>query len=174
MQFPDAHILRRLHDEMITMIGGAAGLRDEGLLESAVAKPVNIACYGAGDVIDAVCALSAGIIHNHAFIDGNKRTALLALKVGLAMNGYEFDAPEDEEVEAMVRLADGSLPEEVFVGWVRDHARYDQALARLAGIDAGIEDVPAVRGFAERLRAHAERGHAAAPESSAQAHPRTR
>lgn len=154
MQFPSARILHRLHDEMVAMIGGAAGLRDESLLQSAVGKPFNIVSYGGGDVVDAVCALSSGIIRNHPFVDGNKRTALMAIKVGLAMNGYDFVAPEPEEVEAIVRLADGTLPEAVFVEWVRDHSRFDPALARLARIDAGTETVPATCGFAERLRLH--------------------
>lgn len=157
MQFPSAHILCRLHDEMVAMIGGAAGLRDEALLQSAAGKPFNIVSYGGGDVVEAVCALSSGIIRNHPFVDGNKRTALMAIKVGLAMNGYDFVAPETEEVEAMVRLADGTLPEEVFVEWVRDHSRFDPALARLAGVDAGSVSAPETRGFADRLRAHRAR-----------------
>lgn len=139
---PSAEILISLHDEMITAIGGAAGLRDVSLLESAVARPANAEAYAGADVLEAAASLAQGLVQNHAFVDGNKRTALLALKVMLAMNGYDFDPPEDEEVEAMVRLANREIPEEVFTVWVRDHARFDQSLARLARIDEGLEVVP--------------------------------
>lgn len=109
-----------LHRRSIERFGGAAGLRDENLLEAAVARPMNVHAYGSEDDIVALAAAYAfGIARNHAFIDGNKRTAFAAAAVFLELNGLMLTASSDEAAEAMERLAAGDLPEDAFAGWLR-------------------------------------------------------
>ncbi len=112
-----------LHDEALAEFGGRAGIRDVGLLESALAKPRNLAAYGDDpSVFDLAAAYSVGIARNHPFVDGNKRMAFLAAAVFLDLNGYEVTPTEVEVVDTMIRLAKGALGQKRLSIWFRNVA----------------------------------------------------
>jgi death-on-curing protein len=112
-----------IHDEQLAEHGGALGLRDDGLLESALARPLNRAGYGEPDVAELAALYAIAIARNHPFVDGNKRSAWSALVTFLALNGVEFSPPEVEATVNMLRLAGGDLSDDEFTAWVRLHAR---------------------------------------------------
>jgi len=108
-------------EEQIAEHGGRAGLREPGMLQSALARPVNLAAYGDPDIAALAAAYGYGIARNHPFIDGNKRTALLVMESFLIDNGFELRAPDMETLATIMRLADGSLPEADLAAWLRRH-----------------------------------------------------
>ncbi|HYM41933.1 MAG TPA: type II toxin-antitoxin system death-on-curing family toxin [Steroidobacteraceae bacterium] len=115
-----------IHDEAIYEFGGLAGIRDPGLLASALDRPRNLLAYEPRSSIFALAALlCAGIARNHPFNDGNKRTALLATRAFLYLNGHEFEPPQEEEVATLIGVAEGSLDELVLATWLkrRSHRR---------------------------------------------------
>jgi len=112
-----------IHDEQLAEHGGALGLRDDGLLDSALARPLNRAGYGEPDVAELAALYAIAIARNHPFVDGNKRSAWSALVTFLALNGVEFSPPEVEATVNMLRLAGGDLSDDEFTAWVRLHAR---------------------------------------------------
>ena len=116
-------LVELLHNEALARHGGATGVRDPGLLESALARPLNRASYGDPDTAELAAIYAVAIAKNHPFVDGNKRTAYLALEVFLNLNGLSFPAGDAEAVVMMVAMASGELPEEAFIAWVREHAR---------------------------------------------------
>lgn len=114
-------VLLRTHWRLIEEHGGSHGLRDEGLLDSALARPQQLFAYGAPDVAELATAYAGGIVRNHPFIDGNKRTAFMAAYIFLARNGLQPRMPEPEAVAAMVDLAAGTLSEADFAAWLRNN-----------------------------------------------------
>jgi death-on-curing protein len=112
-------VLLLLHDESLAEHGGAPGLRDEGLLESALARPVNLALYATPDVADLAAAYGVGLAKNHAFVDGNKRAAFLAVGLFLALNGYRLSATQADATLTMLLVASGDLTEADFANWIR-------------------------------------------------------
>lgn len=117
-------IVAAIHDDLLAEHGGMPGLRDAGLLESALGRPVNRWVYqGNADLCECTAAYGFGIAPNHAFNDGNKRTAFQAMFVFLGLNGLDLDAPEPEAVHLMVAVAGGKFPEAGLVAWLRDHTR---------------------------------------------------
>jgi death on curing protein len=110
-----------VHDRQLAEHGGAAGVRDEGLLESALARPQNLHAYGEGDVVAMAAAYAFGIARNHPFIDGNKRTAFVACELFLAANGYELTASDEECLAMMLALAASEIDETGFAAWLRDN-----------------------------------------------------
>jgi len=107
-----------IHDELIYEFGGLAGVRDPGLLESALDRPRNIFAHQPrSSLFKLAAALCIGIAKNHPFNDGNKRTALLAARAFLFLNRYTLEPREDDEVMALVAVADGSLDEEHLADW---------------------------------------------------------
>ena len=114
----DRRVLLLLHDESLAEHGGASGLRDEGLLESALARPLNIALYESPDVARLAASYGVGLAKNHPFTDGNKRAAFLAVGLFLARNGYRLDA-----TLTMLGVAGGSISEAEFAVWLRSHIR---------------------------------------------------
>ena len=114
-------VLLLLHDESLAEHGGASGLRDEGLLESALARPVNLTLYAAPDVADLAAAYGVGLAKNHAFVDDNKRAAFLAVGLFLALNGYSLNATQADATLIMLAVASGELPEAGFANWIRGH-----------------------------------------------------
>lgn len=110
------------HDRQIAEHGGSAGVRDEGLLESALARQQQLHAYGdpAPDLADLAAALAYGLARNHPFIDGNKRTAHVAYRVFLELNGAELVATDEGKYVAMLALAEGKLAERDFAAWLRD------------------------------------------------------
>ena len=109
-----------IHGEQLRRFGGPEGLRDQGMLESALGRPMNKHAYEAVDLADLASAYAFGIGRNHPFVDGNKRAALLSLIVFLGLNGVDFVVPEPEAVVAIQTLAAGTLSEEGLALWIRD------------------------------------------------------
>ncbi|MEP7314959.1 MAG: type II toxin-antitoxin system death-on-curing family toxin [Pseudomonadota bacterium] len=116
----DKRALLLLHQESLAQFGGAVGLRDEGLLDSALARPVNKYSHdGCKDLAVLAAAYGYGLARNHPFVDGNKRAAFLAVGVFLAINGQRLTAKPIEAIEAILSLAAGSMEEARFADWVR-------------------------------------------------------
>ena len=109
-----------IHDEQLEQFGGPSGLRDRGLLESALARPLNQYAYGNEDMAALAAAFAFGLVRNHPFIDGNKRTGLLALVTFLGLNGIDFVAPEAETAITMLALAAGEIDEGELAHWIRE------------------------------------------------------
>ena len=107
------------HAESLAQFGGAAGLRDAGLLESALARPRNLLSYGEADIAALAAAHAYGLVRNHPFIDGNKRAAFLACAVFLEINGYRLIAGEADAAAQVLALADGAVDEAAFAAWLR-------------------------------------------------------
>lgn len=113
-------IVTAIHDEAIYEFGGLAGIRDFGLLESALDRPRNRLAYEPKTTVYELAAtLCVGVTKNHPFIDGNKRTALLATRAFLFLNGYALEPGEEDEVLTMVAVADDSLSESALAAWLR-------------------------------------------------------
>lgn len=120
----DKRALLLLHQESLAQFGGAAGLRDEGLLDSALTRPVNKHSYdGRKDLAVLAAACGFGLVRNHPFVDGNKRAAFLAVGVFLAINGQRLSAKPVEAIEAILSLAAGSMEEASFAEWIKTHLR---------------------------------------------------
>lgn len=117
----DPSIILAVHDEQIAEHGGSAGLRDEGLLESALARPLYLAAYGTPDYAELAACYGAGIAKNHPFVDGNKRTAFVAVELFFALNGWKLTAPDADAVLAMLAAAAGKIDEAGFAEWIRRH-----------------------------------------------------
>ena len=115
-------LLITLHDEQLAEHGGAAGIRDAGLLESALARPVNRAGYGEADIVELGALYAIAIARNHPFIDGNKRAGFMAMVWFLAANGSPLEATEAEAVVHTLAMASGELTDAEFTQWVREHA----------------------------------------------------
>jgi death on curing protein len=111
-----------IHGEQLAEHGGAAGLRDAGLLDSALARPLNIRAYGEPDFAELAAAYGFGIASNHPFLDGNKRTAFVAVELFLALNGYLLNASDAECAVRMLSLAAGEIDEADFARWLREHS----------------------------------------------------
>jgi death on curing protein len=112
-----------IHEEQIAEHGGLAGVRDLPLLQSALARPQNLAAYGTPDAADLAASYAVGVARNHAFLDGNKRTAWVVAETFLLKNGYELIARDDDGVTAMLAVAEGTMPEQEFAIWVRTYIR---------------------------------------------------
>ena len=115
----DKRLLLILHDESLAEHGGAPGLRDEGLLDSALARPLNLQAYGTPDWADLAAAYAGGLAQNHPFVDGNKRAAFLAVGLFLALNGRRLTAPQADATLVVLALAAGDLDEARFSDWLR-------------------------------------------------------
>lgn len=113
--------LELLHGESLAEHGGAPGLRDEGLLESALARPINLAAYEEPDVAALAACYGVGLAKNHAFVDGNKRAAFLSVGLFLALNGYRLKATQVEATLTMLSVAASEIDEERFAEWIRTH-----------------------------------------------------
>ena len=122
----DRTVLIAIHDMQLAEHGGGAGLRDGNLLESALAKPENLAAYGDPDAAALAAAYSYGISRNHAFIDGNKRTALVAAELFLQLNGWQLIVEDADCVRTMLAVATGDITEDAFADWLRLHVRKKQ------------------------------------------------
>ncbi len=115
--------LTLLHDESLAEHGGTAGLRDESLLESALARPNYLAVYETPDLADLAASYGVGLAKNHPFVDGNKRTAFLAAGLFLTLNGHRLDATQSDATLTMLAVAAGDIDEPGFAAWIREHAR---------------------------------------------------
>ncbi len=119
----DRRALELLHDESLATHGGAGGLRDEGLFESALARPLHLAAYGSPDVWDLAASYGIGLAKNHPFVDGNKRTAFLAVGMFHVLNGWRLTAPQADATLTMLAVASGQMDEAAFARWLRQHGQ---------------------------------------------------
>ena len=117
----EKHVALVYHDELLAEHGGAPGMRDEGLLESALARPKNIAAYGKGKptLFRFAAAYAAGLLRNHPFIDGNKRTALVVAIAFLELNGVSVTADQEETYRTTYDLAAGRITEKDLEAWLQ-------------------------------------------------------
>lgn len=119
---PEAAV-RAMHAELIAEHGGRDGLRDPGLLSSALARPKNSRVYGrSSSIFDLAAIYATGIVRNHPFVDGNKRVALMTMYAFLEINGYRLEAPETESVGIMLALAAGEVDEKSLSGWMNKYS----------------------------------------------------
>lgn len=107
-----------IQEDLLARFGGLAGLRDEGLLESALNRPVQLYHYGDPILVDLAAAYAAGIVRNHPFIDGNKRAGFMTAYVFLGANGLEVDATEEDVVAQTLALAAGEIEEQDYARWL--------------------------------------------------------
>jgi death-on-curing protein len=121
----DPRVLLAVHEEQLAEHGGAPGTRDLGLFESALAKPQNLALYAdpAPDIAAIAASYGCGIARNHPFVDGNKRTAFVAVELFLLLNGQELLADDTDCVLTMLAVASGTLDEPAFAAWLRAHTQ---------------------------------------------------
>jgi death-on-curing protein len=116
-------VILAIHDEQLAEHGGGTGVRDDGLLDSALARPQNRLAYdAAADLATLAAAYAFGLARNHPFIDGNKRTAFVAAEVFLDLNGMTLTASDEDCVLTMLRLAAGEIDEDAFADWLRSNA----------------------------------------------------
>ncbi len=121
-----ADVIHAVHEEQLAEHGGGTGVRDANLLASALARPEQLAHYGSPDAADLAASYGFGLSRNHPFIDGNKRTAFVAVELFLALNGFQLTAPDGECVIHMLRLASGELAEADFANWIGQHIQQDK------------------------------------------------
>jgi death-on-curing protein len=119
----DIDIVLDFHAEQLALFGGADGVRDMGLLESALARPINKYSYGETDLAVLAAAYGFGIAKNHPFVDGNKRTALASIIVFLGLNRLDLDATQDEATAIVLGLAAGEVAEEVLARWLAANSK---------------------------------------------------
>ena len=119
-RFISRKALELLHDESLAEHGGRPGLRDPGLLESALARPHQLLAYGDPDLAALAAAYGFGLVRNHAFVDGNKRAAFLATGLIVALNGQRLVTSQAEATLTMLALAAGDLSEDAFAQWLRE------------------------------------------------------
>lgn len=115
-------VVLAIHEAQLAEHGGIAGIRDEGLLSSALARPQNLYAYGEAPGVTALAAAYAfGIARNHPFLDGNKRTAFVVMELFLNLNGWVLNAEDSDCISAMQALAAGDLSEKALAAWLREH-----------------------------------------------------
>jgi death-on-curing protein len=112
-----------IHDRQLVEHGGGEGLRDATLLNSALARPLNHYAYGSRDLFELASMYTAGIIQNHPFVDGNKRTGFITGVLFLELNGFRFTASEEAAAQAIVELAAGTIDENGYRQFLRANAR---------------------------------------------------
>lgn len=117
----DIPIVIAIHDEQLAIHGGSAGLRDEALLESALGRPQNKWAHEGAELAELAAAYGYGLARNHPFVDGNKRTALLAIYTFLGMNGVDFIVAEADAAAMILSLAAGEVSEESLTRWIKDN-----------------------------------------------------
>jgi len=119
----DIDIVLDFHAEQLSLFGGADGIRDRGLFESALARPINKFAYGETDLSALAAAYGFGIERNHAFVDGNKGTTLASMIVFLGLNGIDLDAPQEVATAIVLSLAAGEVTEDVLARWIAGHSK---------------------------------------------------
>ena len=117
----DTTIVLDVHAEQLALFGGADGIRDLGLLESALARPINKFGYGESDLAALAAAYAFGIARNHPFVDGNKRAAFASIIVFLGLNGFDFDVAPEQATAIILALAAGEVSEESLTRWIKDN-----------------------------------------------------
>ena len=116
-------VVLAMHERLLADHGGSPGLRDPGLLDSALARARQLYAYGKPDTCDLAAAYAAGIIRNHPFVDGNKRTGFMSAYLFMAENGLQLTVPEVEVVQIVTLLAASEIDEAAFPSWLREHGK---------------------------------------------------
>lgn len=124
----EINVALALHDLLISKHGGLNGMRELGLLESALMRPRYMLTYVTSDLITLATAYIAGIIHNHPFIDGNKRTGFMVGYTFLARNNIQLVATESEVIQFVLALTNGEMTEQAFAEWLRINVKYNNTL----------------------------------------------
>jgi len=122
----EANLIHAVHDEQLAEHGGGSRVRDDKLLQSALAKPRQLANYGSPDVADLAASYGYGISRNHPFIDGNKRTGFVALELFLGLNGFDLLAEDADCVLTMLGVAAGDTSEADLAQWIKRHMQSRQ------------------------------------------------
>jgi len=117
----DLQVALAIHDRQLAEHGGAAGVRDQGLLESALGRPINRWSYGENDIAASAAAYAFGVARNHLFIDGNKRTAWVLARMFLALNGHTLIFVPEDAIRTVLALAGGKLSEDELADWFRTY-----------------------------------------------------
>jgi death on curing protein len=117
----DTSIVLDVHAEQLALFGGADGIRDLGLLESALGRPLNKFAYGETSLASLAAAYAFGAARNHPFVDGNKRAAFASIIVFLGLNGVEFDVPPEAATAMILGLASGDINEDGLAQWISDN-----------------------------------------------------
>jgi death-on-curing protein len=117
----DNNIILDVHAEQLALFGGADGIRDMGMLDSALGRPLNKFSYGEIDLAALAAAYAFGLARNHPFVDGNKRAAFASIIVFLGLNGIDFDVPPEEASAMILGVAAGEVSEESLARWIRDN-----------------------------------------------------
>jgi len=121
IDFHSRTFIEALHQEQLRLHGGAAGIRDSGLLDSALARPLQKEAYGDPDVFDLAAAYLFGILKNHPFLDGNKRTGLAAADLFLYFNGYSLEAGQEDVIQLVLMVSTSEIDESGAAAFFRDH-----------------------------------------------------
>jgi death on curing protein len=118
----DSRVLVLLHSESLAEHGGSSGMRDQGLFESALARPRHLFAYEPySDTARLAAAYGFGLARNHAFVDGNKRIAFIAMTLFLQLNGFRLVSEHVDKIRTMIAVASGEMPEDEFADWIRTH-----------------------------------------------------
>ncbi len=120
----DEHDVLAVHDRLLALHGGASGVRDRGLLQSALARPRQHHAYAkSADVVEMAALYTAGIVRNHPLVDGNKGTGFVIGILFLELHGFDFNASEEDATQAVMALAAGTLHEAGYTAWLRENAK---------------------------------------------------
>ena len=122
-QWIDLSVVLAIHEQQISEHGGLLGIRDLGLIESALGRPQNLLLYNSPDIFDLAAAYGYGLAQNHGFIDGNKRTAYVVTRLFLILNGYDIHASAVKKVITFEKLGKGEIDQEALAAWLRTHSK---------------------------------------------------
>ena len=118
----DLSVVLAIHEQQIAEHGGSLGIRDLGMIESALGRPQNLLLYNDPDIFDLAAAYGYGLAQNHGFIDGNKRTAYVVTRLFLVLNGYDISASEIEKVITFENVGKGEIDQAALASWLRSHS----------------------------------------------------
>ena len=121
-QWIDLSVVLAIHEQQIAEHGGALGIRDLGMIESALGRPQNLILYNDPDIFDLAAAYGYGLAQNHGFIDGNKRTAYVVTRLFLILNGYDISASAVEKVITFETVGKGEIDQAALAFWLRSHS----------------------------------------------------
>ena len=122
-QWIDLSVVLAIHEQQIAEHGGSIGIRDLGLIESALGRPQNLLLYNDPDIFDLAAAYGYGLTQNHGFIDGNKRTAYVVTRLFLVLNGHDINASDVEKVIIFERVGKGEIDQPALATWLRSHSK---------------------------------------------------
>ena len=122
-QWIDLSVVLAIHEQQIAEHAGSLGIRDLGLIESALGRPQNLLLYNSPDIFDLAAAYGYGLAQNHGFIDGNKRTAYVVTRLFLILNGYDISTSAVEKVITFEKVGKGEIDQTALAAWLRTHSK---------------------------------------------------